>query len=130
MKDITPPLLTTTVTTIIGSVLLLVLSMTENSWGKVGDMSTQSWREMFFMIIFASVIGFVLWNKGVSHIGPSKTGLYMNLVPINATWIALVLYGERITWQQIVGMLFVIIGVYTVTARQKRKITTNQTKTA
>ncbi|MBD8003709.1 DMT family transporter [Bacillus norwichensis] len=115
------PFLTTTVTTIVGSIFLVLLSLLEKGWGKVFSMSYQAWGEMAFMVFCASIVGFFLWNKGIQKIGASKASMYMNLVPINAAWIAFFLYDASIGWQQIVGMLMVIFGVYVSTANQHRR---------
>lgn len=116
----TSPFMTTTVTTLVGSIFLTLLSFFEKGWSNVLAMSNQAWIEMIFMILCASIIGFFLWNKGIQIIGASKASMYMNLVPINAAWISFFIYGADITWQQIIGMLMVIFGVY-VSATNKGK---------
>ncbi len=116
------PFLTTTVTTIVGSVCLALLSFFERGWGNILSMSNQAWLEMAFMVFFASIVGFILWNKGIQKIGASKASMYMNLVPINAAWIAFFLYDAPISWQQIAGMFMVIFGVYVSTTGHHKKI--------
>ncbi|MFP7414414.1 DMT family transporter [Priestia filamentosa] len=118
MKE-SSPLFTTTITMLLGSFFFAIWSLFEGGWGKVPNMSEQSWIEMLFLIVCSSVVAFLLWNKGIHQIGASKSSLYMNLVPITATWIALLFYGAVITWQQIVGMSMVIIGVYVATISHK-----------
>lgn len=114
MKDISP-LATTAVTTTVGSILLFVVSLSENDWGSLKNMSSQAWVEMLFMIICSTVIAFLLWNYGISKLGASKSSIYMNLVPINTAWLSVVFYGSRITFLQVFGMMMVIVGVYFVT---------------
>lgn len=128
MKEVSP-LLTTTVTTLFGSALLVLFSFTEEGWGKIPEMSGQAWMEMLFLILFATVIAFFLWNKGIQRIGASKTGAYMNLVPVNAAWISAIFYGAQITWLQIIGMLMVITGVSIAMSRKNvwRKIRNENT---
>lgn len=116
------PLLTTTATMLIGSIFLAIGSLFENDWGDVSRASMQTWTEMAFMVLCSTVIAFFLWNQGVQKIGASKTSMYMNLVPINATWISLLLYDSSITWPQIAGMVLVIIGVIFTTSTRKKMI--------
>ncbi|MFD1705542.1 DMT family transporter [Siminovitchia sediminis] len=116
-----PPFLTTTVTTMAGSFFLIILSFNEDGWSAVPGMSVQSWLEMWFMILCASVIAFLLWNKGIQKAGASKSSLYMNLVPMNAALISFFLYGEPVTWQQIAGMLMVIFGVFLAASSDQGK---------
>ncbi|MGP4040938.1 DMT family transporter [Gracilibacillus sp. D59] len=115
------PLFTTTVTTLIGSIFLAIGSFFDGEWEDVLAMSGQSWIEMVYMVVFATVIGFFLWNKGIQQIGASKSSIYMNLVPINAAWIAVLLYGESIGWQQLLGMGMVITGVFIATFNGLKK---------
>ncbi|MBB6454065.1 drug/metabolite transporter (DMT)-like permease [Salirhabdus euzebyi] len=122
MKGVSP-LFTTTITTLTGTFFLFIWSIFEGGWSEVVNMSMQSWGEMTFMVIFSTVIAFLLWNTGIHQIGASKAGIYMNLVPINATWIALVFYDSSITWQQIIGMCMVIVGVYFTTVMNKKRKT-------
>lgn len=117
----TSPLLTTTLTTLVGSFFLFICSLFEEGWGQIPHMSIQSWIEMIYMIVFASVLAFLLWNRGIHEIGASKASIFMNFVPIHATWIAILLYGSSITWIQIIGIAMVIIGVCTVTYQGKQK---------
>lgn len=129
MRDVSPAL-TTTLTTLIGALLLGIISLFENRWDAVLRMSVQAWAEMLFMIICSSVIAFLLWNHGIKQIGASKSSIYMNLVPIFTTLIAVGLYGSSITFIQIIGMIMVIIGVYSVTFHQHMKQKRMQNKMA
>lgn len=113
------PLLTTTVTTLVGAFVLAICAFFEDGWARVPTMSGQSWVEMVYMTVFATVIAFFLWNKGIHQIGASKSGVYMNLVPINASWIAVLFYGAGLTWQQVIGMAMVFLGVYFATMQNR-----------
>ncbi|SDR04285.1 DMT family transporter [Virgibacillus salinus] len=120
MRDVSP-VVTTTLTTLIGSIFLAIFSIPEKGWDNIFSMSTQGWGEMLFMIICSSVVGFLLWNHGIKQIGASKASIYMNLVPINTALLAVWLYASQITWPQIIGMIMVITGVYFVTFHQYLK---------
>lgn len=127
MKDVSP-LTTTAITTLTGAVMAGLASLFERGWGDVLVMSTQAWLEMVFMIVFSSVIAFFLWNQGIQQIGASRSSIYMNLVPISTALIAVSLYGSRITFVQIFGMMMVIIGVYFVTLHSYLKKRNNEHK--
>ncbi|OEH93756.1 hypothetical protein BFG57_11260 [Bacillus solimangrovi] len=120
MKDVSS-LLTTTVSMLVGSVFLAICSIFEGGWTDVATMSFQSWLELAYMSILASVIAFILWNEGIKQIGTSKSSMYMNLVPINAAWISVIFYGSTLHWQQLIGMLIVIVGVFIATSRKHSK---------
>ncbi|MFC4559865.1 DMT family transporter [Virgibacillus kekensis] len=117
MRDVSP-VVTTTLTTLVGSLFLSLFAIPEKGFQAIFTMSLQAWGEMLFMIICSSVAGFLLWNHGIKQIGASKAGIYMNLVPISTALIAVWLYDSPITWAQITGMIMVITGVYFVTFHQ------------
>ena len=116
------PLLTTMSMTVLGTVFLAGLSLYEDGWGKVGAFSLQGWIEMLYMVICGTLIGYIVFNKGVEELGASKASMYLNLTPIVATSISVVLYGAAVTWQQIAGMIIVLIGVYIATVKSNKDI--------
>lgn len=122
------PLLATTTTTIMGSLLLVVGSLFEGGWTTVPTMSFQVGLEILYMIIFATVLGFVFWNIGIHHVGPSRSSAFLNFVPVNAMWISALIYNANIEWPQIAGMLLVISGVYLTTIKRRESIILNHTR--
>ncbi|MCM3341870.1 DMT family transporter [Paenibacillus sp. MER TA 81-3] len=119
MKDVSP-LLTTTLTTLFGSLLLLVSSLLEGGWERVPHMSWQGWQEMLYMVVCGTLVGYIIFNKGVEQIGAMKASMYLNLVPIVATLASVVLYGSTVAWQQLLGMIIVLSGLYiAMFAKQK-----------
>ncbi|TCP52692.1 drug/metabolite transporter (DMT)-like permease [Tumebacillus sp. BK434] len=109
-------LFVTTVTMIVGTVGLFIGSLFEGGWGQVSGLSLQSVAELVYMAVFASVIAFVIWNIGIQRIGASKTSAYVNLVPICATTIAVLLYGEQVTWAHAAGVVLTVSGVLITTS--------------
>ncbi|NME97785.1 DMT family transporter [Aneurinibacillus aneurinilyticus] len=110
MKKISP-LFATTLMTLIGSVFLGVSSLIEGGWEKVPYLSSQGWLEMLYMVLCGTLIGYVIFNKGVEQIGASRASIYLNLTPIVTTLFSVVLYNTTMTWQQMLGMVMVLIGV-------------------
>lgn len=78
--------------------------------------------EMLYMVICGTLIGYIVFNKGVEELGASKASMYLNLPPIVATGIAVIVYGAVVTWQQIVGMIIVRIEVYIATVQSNKDI--------
>jgi drug/metabolite transporter (DMT)-like permease len=127
MKDVSP-LFATTIMTVMGSVFLAISSLYEGGWDKVPSMSAQSWLEMFYMVVCGTLVGYIIFNKGVEQIGASKASMYLNLTPIVTTLISVVFYGSVMSWKEVIGMLFVLIGVYIATAKsanQSKKVALN-----
>ncbi len=115
-------LLVTTVTTVAGAFGLFIGSLFEGGWDRLSNLSVQSGFELVYMAVFATVIAFVIWNLGIQRIGASKTSAYVNLVPICATTIAVLLYGEQVTWAHGVGVVLTISGVLLSTSDPSKRI--------
>lgn len=106
----------TAVSTIMGACMLFVISlMKEDQWSKVLYVSNQSMLEILYLAVFATVVAFLLFNWGIQRIGATKASAYINLMPVNAVWIAVFLYGEKISTYHLLGMSLAIAGVFITT---------------
>lgn len=74
--------------------------------------SVKSISAIVYTGIFASIVSFVCWNIGVVRIGANKAGIYLNLIPVFATLFAVLFIGESLLMFQLIGGLFVVLGVY------------------
>jgi len=108
--------LVTTVSTAIGAVILLAASVIEeDQWGRVVSLSNQTMLEILYLAIFATIVAFLVFNWGIQRIGATKASAYINLMPVNALWIAVLLYGETISAYHLIGMSLTIAGVLITT---------------
>lgn len=78
----------------------------------------QVWASIVYLGAFGTVIGFVWYYEGVKAIGPSRTAVFNNLVPVFGIALAAVLLSESILVSMIVGGVMAIAGV-TLTNRQR-----------
>jgi drug/metabolite transporter (DMT)-like permease len=62
------------------------------------------------MSLLVSVLAYLWWNDGVRQVGPAKAAIFMNLVPVFATLIGVVL-GQQILLSQLAGAVLVVGGV-------------------
>lgn len=73
--------------------------------------SSKTIGAILFLGIFASIVAFLSWNKGVVEIGANHAGIFLNLIPVFATIFATIFLGEQLHFAQIIGGLAVIGGV-------------------
>jgi len=119
MKDV-PPLLATSVSTLAGSVMLLAASLIEDGWARLPAVSAQTALEMVYLIVFPTVVAFFIFNTGIKRIGASRASAYINLMPVNAIWIAPVFYGDPVTPAHLAGAVLIIGGLLLVTIFDKK----------
>jgi drug/metabolite transporter (DMT)-like permease len=112
-----PPISATAVSVLFALILLFPFVLTS---GFNFSLSKEAIIGMLYIGIFPSVGSFVFWNLSIRQIGPSKAGIYLNLITVFTAIISIAL-GDSITFVQIVGGLFVFIGVY-LTSRKANKV--------
>lgn len=67
---------------------------------------------LLYVGILASCLGTLWWNKGIAIIGASRSGVFMNGIPISTMVLSAILLGETIALPQVLGSVMVITGVY------------------
>ncbi len=64
-----------------------------------------------YVALFASIVAFFSWNKGVSIIGPNRASLFLHLIPVfSAVW-AITFLDEKFAFFHIIGVIFILSGI-------------------
>lgn len=71
--------------------------------------------ELAFIIIFSTVISFILVPYSLKFLRPTTVSVYINLQPVVASFAAVILRQDLFTWEKPIAGLFVLIGAYIVT---------------
>jgi len=66
---------------------------------------------IFYVGIFAGIIAFFCWNKGVSLIGANKASLFLHLIPVFSGIWAIFFLNENFSLFHIIGAIFIIFGI-------------------
>jgi drug/metabolite transporter (DMT)-like permease len=101
----------TMVTTVAGApglVLAGVPEMAGMDWTAVG---WQGWTALAYATFLSLLVAYVIWNRSVKVVGPSRTVIYMCLTPLVAVLTAAVFLGERPMPLQAVGAALIIGGM-------------------
>ena len=64
------------------------------------------------IIIFPSFLAQIFFMKGVEKIGPSRSGLYTNLVPVFSSLLAVFFLGEEFKSFHLLSLIMIFIGIY------------------
>ena len=111
-SSVLPGFSTFLVSIAVGAVILFPISMIELA--TTTTPVTWSGHTIFAILyvgIFASIVAFLSWNRGVVKIGANRASIYLNFIPVFATIFATVFLGEQLQLAQIIGGLAVIGGV-------------------
>jgi drug/metabolite transporter (DMT)-like permease len=64
-----------------------------------------------YTALFASVLAFIGWSRGVAALGPGRAAGFINLLPIFTALLSVLLLGEPVAPYHLVGALLVLGGV-------------------
>ena len=64
-----------------------------------------------YVAVFASIVAFFSWNKGVSIIGPNRASLFLHLIPVFSAIWAISFLNEKFAFFHVIGVLFILSGI-------------------
>ena len=112
--DVDSPATVTTYAMLIGAVLLLPAAMVE---GLVPALQGLDWR-LLGLVVFLGVLGgavaFLLWTWALSRLTPTQVAVYVNLNPIVAALLGVLILHERRSALFLLGFAAVVTGVLLV----------------
>ena len=105
------PLALTSAAMVAGAVPLLLIAMPEILATNLREISAASWGGLLYSAAMALVFGYLAWSRGIQLIGPARTSIYVNLIPVAAAATAWVWLDERLSPRQLAGAATVIMGI-------------------
>jgi drug/metabolite transporter (DMT)-like permease len=100
-----------TVTFGAGAVMLAPLYIWETCFRKPVTFSGDVMLSIAYVAIFPSIVAYFCWNRGTEMIGPNRAGLFINLVPVFASIMAVIWLNESLKFFHVIGMCLVIAGM-------------------
>ena len=83
----------------------------------VETVPVSGWVALMYVMVFATALGQQAWLYGVDGVGPSRAGIFGNLVPVSALLFSFVILGEPVGVREIAGVGLILLGVWLVTQR-------------
>ncbi len=80
----------------------------------VGSVPASGWVALVYLVVFATALGQQAWLFGVQGIGPSRAGIFTNLIPVTALVLSVLILGEAIGLREVVGIVLILAGVWLV----------------
>ncbi len=80
----------------------------------VPQASLKGWVSLGFLGVFGTAVAFVWFYEGVKVLGPARTAVFINLVPVAAVTLGVLLLGEPLEWSMLTGGALVILGVFII----------------
>ncbi|MFT5133810.1 MAG: drug/metabolite transporter (DMT)-like permease [Gammaproteobacteria bacterium] len=69
---------------------------------------------VIILALTTSLIGMLVWNEGNRIIGPSRAGMFINLIPVFTAVFAITFLGEQLHLYHLSGALLISTGIFLV----------------
>ena len=80
----------------------------------VESVPVSGWLALLYVMVFATALGQQAWLLGVKGVGPSRAGIFGNLIPVSALCFSVMILGEPVGMREISGIGLILIGVWLV----------------
>ncbi len=120
MKAMTP-LEATGGSVIVGMFLFGAGALFEQPWALTTFGDIDFWVNVSFLGVFTTVVGFLFFFMGIEKLGATRTGGFINFVPVFGTVLSVLILHEAIYWTFLLGLLLIITGVSIMNYSRNRK---------
>lgn len=105
------PLSFVAATFILGDLLLLPLYVWEMMSGRSLHLDAPTVMAISYVAVFPSIVSYLCFNRGVELVGANRAGMFIHLIPVFGSVMAIVFLGESLQWFHIVGILLIAAGI-------------------
>jgi drug/metabolite transporter (DMT)-like permease len=108
----TPPITATAVQATISAIIMVPFMALDIAWGNTAwfTMDGFDWLGVLWIGLIPSAGAYFLWNISSEWIGPTRTGAFLNIIPV-FTALFVVAFGGTVTPTQVLGGALVLAGV-------------------
>ena len=94
-----------------GLVFLVPIYILEMNFGNQIILGTPFILTLSYVVIFPGLASFFFWIKGISIIGSNRSGIFLHLMPIFSTILAMVIFKEKFMVYHLIGAILIISGI-------------------
>ena len=64
-----------------------------------------------YVVFFPGLASFIFWIKGISIIGSNRSGIFLHLMPIFSTILAMLIFKEKFMIYHLIGAMLIVAGI-------------------
>jgi len=102
-----------------GLVFLLPAYLIELSLGYRANIHLPFILTLTYVVLFPGLASFIFWIKGISIIGSNRSGIFLHLMPIFSTVLAILIFKEKFMNFHLIGAFFIISGIFLSSRKEK-----------
>jgi len=80
--------------------------------GQVIKFDINLFYTLIFLALFPSIGSYYCWAGAVSIIGANRAGIFLSLIPLFSTIMAIAFYNEKFQFFHLIGAILILIGLY------------------
>ena len=112
-KKFTLPLLTLVhILCTFGLIFIFPQFFYEFSQGQRIDFNIELLYILIFLALFPSIGSYYCWAGAVSIIGANRAGIFLSLIPLFSTIMAIYFYDEQFQFFHLIGAILILLGVF------------------
>lgn len=102
-----------------GSLLILPFYLIESIYFQSFPVSLQSIFVVLILAFLVSIVSVFMWNLGNAVVGPGRAGMFVNLIPVYGTILAIIFLGEILYFYHVIGAALICMGIILVLRNYK-----------
>jgi len=96
---------------ITGLLFLIPIYILETKLGSALVLNKPFILTLSYVVIFPGLAAFFFWIKGISIIGANRAGIFLHLMPIFGSLMAIILFDEKFMFYHLLGAIFIVAGI-------------------
>lgn len=94
-----------------GLIFLLPIYFIEMKMGYHVTLNVPFVLTLTYVVLFPGLASFLCWIKGIAIIGTNRSGIFLHLMPIMSTIMAIIIFGEKFMFFHLAGAALILIGI-------------------
>ena len=94
------------------TIVCIPLAIWDKPWEWIEKVPTSAYVAVIYMSLFASVMGYLIQQISIREIGPSRTSIFVNLVPVFSIFLSVMILREQLELIKLFTAGIIIVGVY------------------
>ncbi len=67
---------------------------------------------LLYVVIFPAIAAYYCWQKAIELIGPNRSAIFVQLMPLFSALMAIIIFKERFELYHFIGGIFIVTGIY------------------
>ena len=104
-----------------GLIFLLPAYITELFLGYRANINLPFVLTLTYVVLFPGLASFIFWIKGIGIIGSNRSGIFLHLMPIFSTILAMLIFKEEFMFYHLIGAILIVTGII-LSSKKKQNV--------